>query len=711
MLAIITTISLSIFTLFCSSYRSPKNRAASIDDGQEVVNPLLNQADKNISQSDELNPADKLSTKDFFQTKVPALLSRYQSYELEPLPLKSQDISVVITGHKAKVIFDLVYYNPGNRMVSGKFLVSLPNGASPAYLGMFQGQGPASKGLLAEKNWLQKKSARLQSILGKDIKLENEWQNKSASFDWGEKRAARVINPIKGRQIYENTVRRRVDPALAEWAGASKFSTRIYPIAAKGYKRIVFAYTQAIESHQNDIQYILPLPNKSKAQTRLTLHLIKNYYRSPHLSTQNSLKKTRTKYGWKWVMEGDSQKPSTFQATPINKKVQYIVGENPNVRGKLVHLQVKPIQNSSSVNRKTKKALFLVDTSYSARSKLHNLSGRILAQVLKSDTSITQFAIVLFDVKSQILTKFVANTSSNRKKWLEKVSSIQLEGATNFSSALDLIQQKQSLKADTYFLLSDGHITWGDEKAKSLQAKYSNLMGKRWICYSYGSHSINQSLFQTLTKVDGRIVPISSGQNISSAAKAHRVSGIRLKRIYVKDSEVTIAGNPKWIYPGQLLELAIKTYSQRRTIYLQIDTEKSKQKVAIDLQVSKFSKAIAARSWASVYVNRLLEFYDKQADELVLALSQNFSLSNRAASFIILETDNEYKQHKIVNQQLNLAKIAQKVRSKKGNIYATEGSREVLAKRQKLFEALASCKDRPVWKVRKNTTSNYSVFK
>ena len=85
--------------------------------------------------------AARLATRDGHRTRAPQLLARLDSPDLEPLPAVSSDISVVIAGHRARVVLDLVFRNPSDRQLAGTLMVALPNGASPCYLGMFQGGG------------------------------------------------------------------------------------------------------------------------------------------------------------------------------------------------------------------------------------------------------------------------------------------------------------------------------------------------------------------------------------------------------------------------------------------------------------------------------------------------------------------------------------------------------------------------------------------
>jgi hypothetical protein len=67
---------------------------------------------------------------------------------------------------------------------------------------------------------------------------------------------------------------------------------------------------------------------------------------------------------------------------------------------------------------------------------------------------------------------------------------------------------------------------------------------------------------------------------------------------------------------------------------------------------------IAARGFAELTANALLEIREKEADRAALALSQRFGLVNRVASLLILETDAEYTLHELKSEHLDLEGLA-----------------------------------------------------
>lgn len=70
----------------------------------------------------------------------------------------------------------------------------------------------------------------------------------------GKLRNAVAIEKEKGRQIFEEVVRKNVDPGLLEMTAGNNFKTRIYPIPAKGFRQIQIVYEKKLSSNSSQIK-------------------------------------------------------------------------------------------------------------------------------------------------------------------------------------------------------------------------------------------------------------------------------------------------------------------------------------------------------------------------------------------------------------------------------------------------------------------------
>jgi Ca-activated chloride channel family protein len=75
----------------------------------------------------------------------------------------------------------------------------------------------------------------------------------------GERVEGEVLTREKARQIYDDIVRRRRDPALLEYVGHDLFQASIFPIPPGDERRIEIEYTEVLPAEGGLIRYVYPL--------------------------------------------------------------------------------------------------------------------------------------------------------------------------------------------------------------------------------------------------------------------------------------------------------------------------------------------------------------------------------------------------------------------------------------------------------------------
>ncbi len=117
------------------------------------------------------------------------------------LQLVGVRIDTIIRGHLARTECELTYRNDLDTVVEGEFAFPLPAGAELTGLGLY-----------------------FNNRLRHAVAVERE----------------------RARVAYESSVHRSVDPALAEWSAANAVKLRVYPIPAKGEKKVWLSYDQEL---------------------------------------------------------------------------------------------------------------------------------------------------------------------------------------------------------------------------------------------------------------------------------------------------------------------------------------------------------------------------------------------------------------------------------------------------------------------------------
>lgn len=612
-----------------------------------------------------IEQARRLATSTEARAKAPALLARINGPTEEELPLHALRISTVLMGTRSRTLVDCTFGNPNARQLEGTFHVRLPEGASPCYLGMFQG-APSLEDLAALMPPVLEDSSLL---LNREIALPSRWSSKVSSIEWATLRPAHVVAQEKAAQVYEQVTRRRVDPAVMEWSGGNTFRTRIFPIMPHAAKRVFFVYDQPPIEIGGQPSVTLAVPEKLPQSFRLEVAAsTKAYAKATLLLGKEETPLLDSGSGFFTSVIAPSGGEGTFVLTAMSrgKSIRAGVGKTDGVPGSLVHARLLP-QVKAGAARATGDAIFLLDTSLSQRTKLAQSCGRLLREVLANDPSIARFQVIGFDVKSRpVFEGWRKNTDEAREKTAKEVESIWLEGATSIDCGLKAAERALDEGAHaTFFLLSDAQVTWGLDDVRELERAHARVFAERWIGYQIGEEAVNRPLLEKLTRRGGRVVNVLSSQDLATASVAHRTTPVLLHGVAVdgvKARDLVVAGRPSTLFPDQVVEVAFRTDEVPQDATIVVDADTGPQRFSLDSV--NVSDPVAARAWAETETTALLDLNDKDADEVVVALSQRFAIANRAASFLILETDAEYKAFNLKTEALDLEKLAQLARAK-----------------------------------------------
>ncbi len=616
----------------------------------------------------EITRARRLATSEDLRPRAPALLARPNGPALEALPLEAIRISAVLGATRARVLVDCTFRNTSSARLEGTLMVSLPEGASPCYLGTFQGDGPSCE--VKDLTSLIPPASDPVLLLEPGFSPRSEWKTTTATVDWGALRPARVVEEAKGKAVYEQTTRRRVDPALMEWSGGNKFSARIFPIAPNGRKRVVFAFDQTPREVGGRTVVALPVPSPLPPAARVEVAADGRAYEKPALLVGE--KETALEGGVfpRATATPDAAEKGAFllAATPRSARVRAGFATGDGLPGSLVHARIAPDVRRGA-ERPTGDAVFVLDTSLSQRARLAPSFGRLLRAILERDETIRRFRVLAFDVRARELTAgWCPNAREAREPVLGDVEHVWLEGATHLDAALASLEG--IVAADehpTFFLLSDAEVTWGVEDARELERAHARLFGERWIAYQIGDAPIARPLVERLARSGGRVVSVVSAAEVEAAALAHRAAPTRLEGVAVEGaaaSDLVVAGAPRSIFPGQVLEVGFRVGEgvDPRRLAVTVRTESGPQ--SFGLADAAPGDALAGRACAELAASALVELRDEAADKVVLALSQSFALANRVASFLILETDAEYSLHALEPAAVDVAALTRAATAK-----------------------------------------------
>ncbi len=578
------------------------------------------------------------------------------------LELVSLHVSVTIEGPRARTVVDHIFRNPHNRQLEGTFEYPLPTGASPSYFAMFLGQTRDTMPVLFGRRG---DNAPLPAEALAQLTPAELVKNVDTA-DWGRLQEARIVSKEKALETYEEVVRGRIDPALLEYAGGNTFSGRVFPIPAKGYNRVILAYEELLPFAQEHMLYRFPLPNRKLNELQFSLQANAAECLRPAFLPKGAKKDDSGghitfSHTWK---DSTPEGEVLFACTPANAAVQAVSGRQGDNGPRYVYARLRPSLKTVAKDKAfASHAVFLLDTSLSEHPERFAVNLKLLRKILENDSDIKHFNILTFNVGAAWLDAkgWLDNSAAGREKALRKLDGIVLEGATDIACALDkLAAPAFEMAAGTpinVFLLSDGHITWGEPDVAALAARFEQRCPypTRFHCYRMGLGEENSELFEALTRKGGGVFQCYGEAELDAAAKAHRSQCLQVRRVHFvggpQASDILVSGRRAAVYPSGELVVAARCNGIGRTTVL-VEGEFAGKPVVQEFPLEvRSGSELAPRAWAEVAVASLLALHDSNYDALVTAYCQQFGIVSRVASFLVLENEADYKRFNLEEER------------------------------------------------------------
>jgi hypothetical protein len=575
------------------------------------------------------------------------------------LELVSLHVTVTVEGPRARTLVDHVFRNPHDRQLEGTFEYPLPSGASPSYFAMFLGQTrDTMPPLFTRRGDAPPLPQEAIASLAPEQLVKHV-----SSQDWGRLQEARVVGKQKALETYEEVTRRRIDPALLEYAGGNTFRGRVFPIPPRGYNRVLIAYEEQLPVVNEQVQYRFPLPDCKLAECKLTLGASAAECKDATFRPKEAQREEgggRLSFTHTWHSEvsgGDA----VLSFSPPNPQVQAISGRQSESGPLYLYARIRPDLKVEKAKPFARHAIFLLDTSLSEHPDRFDLNMKLLRGILEADADIEQFNVLTFNVGAAWVEPdgWIANTPAGRDKVFHRLDGLVLEGATDFGAALDQLaagKMKPPAAADV-FVLSDGQITWGESDATALVAGFEGCCPyrTRFHCYRTGLGAENLELYGALTRKGGGVYNCFTKDDVAAAAKAHRSQCLQVDSVKLVGGpgagDVLVAGRQAAVYPGGDLVVAARLNDSGKT-QIVVEGSFNGQKFAQEYPVeAKGDGELAPRGWGEIAVASLLALGDPKLEPLATAYCQQFGIGSRAASFLVLENDGDYKRFNLEEER------------------------------------------------------------
>jgi len=499
-------------------------------------------------------------------------------------------ISVSIIGNIATTTCEMSFHNPINRILEGELIFPLDEGQTVSRFAM-DVNGVLREGVPVEKN--------------------------------------------KGQQVFESIERRRVDPGLIELVQGNSYRARIYPIPAKGNKRIVLAYNQELKSTHEGKLYKLPLTiDQVIDHFSIRVEILKQSI-GPIIETNSFTNFSFEKWDENYIAE------AKYLNVRLDHQLVFLIPPVPNINQVFVekgeisgntffYLYLNPETQIRPKKYPNNIAIYWDVSSSSENRRIDeelSLLKRYFKALGNSKVELYLFSNTLIKGGNYTITEGTCDELINT------LSSMHYDGGTQLG-ALDF----SLTSAEEILLFTDGLSTYGSRKIQipdnviitinsCIKADHSLLS---YIANASGGTYIN---LQNISMNEAYQKLVFQPMQFISAEYSMDISNV----YPTLPQEITNSFSCAGILNSSSAWIKLNFGYGKEVVFsktITICPEKSTSGGTIE------------KIWAQKKLSELDMLYDENKNEISL-LGKRFSMVTRNTSLIVLETLNDYLEYEI----------------------------------------------------------------
>lgn len=528
------------------------------------------------------------------QTSTPVMLPSQTN--LKQMKLVELDVDITINGAFSKTSMTMTFYNPNKRRLAGDLLFPLPDGA------LVSGYALDINGVMVDGS---------------------------------------IVKKEKARRALETEIRRRVDPGLIEFTKGNNYRTRVFPIPEKGVRIVRVDYVNNLNFNGQANQYHLPLNFKNKLDKfALNIEVINSNAKPRLINSEFDFKKVNDRFIAKTNLKNVTLTNALNIEIPSLQN--NMVAVEQALDGQYYFSVMHKGQFIDPTERKntTKTVSIIWDASGSRKSANHQQELAILNAYLtrisaQRTDGITVYLSLLRNTLSSAKTFTI--TDGNTTLLMNYLNQIHYDGGTQFGAIDNTLNALNDV--NLHLLFSDGLSNFGASFEHKLTAPINIISGDRrsdhhllrYIAEKTGGHYFN------LNKLSNDDVVNAIGQHDYGYQSYSSKNGVITDVLSVD----TNAQEKHFIFTGKL-----KSASSSLTLHFK-KPDNTHHSVTLPIDRHKASKGNLLRTvWAQAKINNLL-IHDKDNKEAFIELGKTYGLVTPGTSLIVMETLNQYVEHRI----------------------------------------------------------------
>jgi Ca-activated chloride channel family protein len=486
----------------------------------------------------------------------------------------------------------------------------------------------------------------------------------------GDKRmAAEIMEKAKARQIYNEIVRKMIDPGLLEYAGKDLFQANVFPIEPRSARKIELSYTQVLKSEGGTVSYRYNLG----AGQRLLTQPVRQVSASVEIDSPIDLKNIYSPtHSISVKRDGERRARLSFESTGREPQkdfqLYYSLSEKDFGLSLLTHREpgkdgyflmlLSPKVSIGEQERVAKDVVFVFDTSGSMSGEKIEKARAALRFGVESLSPRDRFNIISFSGEEHLMKASLAEATAETKREANGfIERIRAEGGTNINDALvaALRQFQSSDRPGLVIFMTDGLPTVGTSDVKQIIKNVGEANRARARIFSFGvGYDVNTSLLDQVS-LDNRGVSDYIEPNEDLEVKVSNffakvnhpvlsdlrldMGGVEADMLYprtlpdlFKGSQLAIVGRYKNSPDGVTVRLTGKMAGRDETLSF------AGQGFPADRSENRF----LPRLWATRRVGYLLEQIrlngeSRELTDEIVALGTRFGIVTPHTSFLVTE--------------------------------------------------------------------------
>jgi len=494
-----------------------------------------------------------------------------------------------------------------------------------------------------------------------------------AIYDGDKRMAAEIVERDKARRIYNEIVRRQIDPGLLEYAGKDLFQANVFPIEPRSTRKIELTYTQTLKNEGGTVSYRYELGSGRRIQQQPIREIaasveinspidLKNIFSPSHKISISKDGERRARLSFEGKGE-DTQKDFLLYYSLSEKDfgLSLLTHREPGKDGYFLML-ISPKSNISEQERVAKDIIFILDTSGSMSGEKIDKAKAALKFGVESLGAHDRFNIISFSGEEHLMkASLIAADRDGKQVGLKFIENLRPEGGTNINDALiaGFKQFQASERPAMIVFLTDGLPTVGPTDVKQIvkNVAEANRAGVRLFAFGIG-YDVNTNLLDKLS---------ADNRGTSDYIEPQEDLEIKVSNFFARvnypvlsDLKLDFGGvEADLIYPrslGDLFKNSQLVVIGRYKNHMNAATVRLTGKVGGREEVFTFAKqsfpeergdnSILARLWATRRVGYLLEQIrlngeNRELKDEIIALGTRYGIVTPYTSFLVTEDMNQ----------------------------------------------------------------------